>query len=360
MTDAGRDNSSDCQALPIESTEDKIQRLAQFLPLVNQLLMARSKGIMKPTRSDIAVALRQHDKDVFKRAGVDRFGEYAWKAEKASIVELGGKESQGEPAWISLHPSWFKINSSTLLNVQSNGPPPPQTNTKVSTSSAAQTPPPSTMPQPTTQKPKTPTPPPSALLQPTTPKPKTPIPTPPPSTLPQPTTPNPKIPIPPSTLPQSTTPKPKTPNPIPPPSTLPQRTKRKPKALKPTPPPSTLPQPTTPKPNIPIPPPSTLPQPTTTKPKTPVLSAMSDKPIPFCFYPLITCLVNVHKAGMTQPLLSSVGLVLGPVAYARAGASSLHEYLALAMDAEIVECGGAGSSAWVRLYPDVLSGQRCF
>jgi hypothetical protein len=68
-------HSSGYQALPTESVEDKIRCItpAQFLPLINQLLLARSKGNTKPGRSTIAVALSQCDQDVYKRADVNKF-----------------------------------------------------------------------------------------------------------------------------------------------------------------------------------------------------------------------------------------------------------------------------------------------
>jgi hypothetical protein len=58
-----------------------------------------------------------------------------------------------------------------------------------------------------------------------------------------------------------------------------------------------------------------------------------------------------------KPLRSSVGLTLGPGVYATAGASSMKEYLALAVRAGVVECGGSDGYAWVRLHPDVLDGR---
>jgi hypothetical protein len=63
INDNTNNHSSGYQALPIESVEDKIRRImpAQFLPLINQLLLARSKGNTKPGRSTIAVALSQCD-----------------------------------------------------------------------------------------------------------------------------------------------------------------------------------------------------------------------------------------------------------------------------------------------------------
>ncbi|KAJ8597232.1 hypothetical protein M405DRAFT_586593 [Rhizopogon salebrosus TDB-379] len=44
--------------------------------------------------------------------------------------------------------------------------------------------------------------------------------------------------------------------------------------------------------------------------------------------------------------------------YASAGVSSLREYLVLAMNTGVVECGGSDGYAWVRLHPDVLSGRH--
>ncbi|KAG0705181.1 NYN domain-containing protein, partial [Suillus ampliporus] len=84
------DPSSGCQAPSIESVEDKIRRTTppQFLPLINLLLLARSKGNIKPSRSIIAVDLVQFDKNVYKRAGVTRFAQYTALAEQASLLEL--------------------------------------------------------------------------------------------------------------------------------------------------------------------------------------------------------------------------------------------------------------------------------
>ncbi|KAJ8583646.1 hypothetical protein M405DRAFT_828232 [Rhizopogon salebrosus TDB-379] len=64
-------HSSGYQAIPIESVEDKIRRITpvQFLLLVDQLLLTRSGGNMRPRRSIIACASRQYDEDICKRAG---------------------------------------------------------------------------------------------------------------------------------------------------------------------------------------------------------------------------------------------------------------------------------------------------
>jgi hypothetical protein len=108
------------------------------------------------------------------------------------------------------------------------------------------------------------------------------------------------------------------------------------------------------------PPPSFTSQAATPNPKTPPPPATSDKLIPFCFYPLVTRMVNFQKGGMTRPLRSSVGLILGPAVYATAGVSTVKQYLTLAMQAGIVELGGSDGHAWVALHLDVLSGKRTF
>jgi len=106
------------KALPIESVEDKIRRLTpqEFLPLINQLLLVRSKGIMKPTRSMIAASLMRYDKDVYKRAGVDKWGDYVSQAQGASLIKLGGREDGGEQSWIALHPNL--LEAATIESVE--------------------------------------------------------------------------------------------------------------------------------------------------------------------------------------------------------------------------------------------------
>ena len=224
-------NSSAYQTLP-ESIENRIRHLPQFLPLINLLLLARSKGNMKSDRSKIADALIHHDKDVYKHAGVSKFRQYVSQAERASLIELGGSEDG--TAWITLHPDLFKEETT----------------------------------------PKSPTPPPAHS-----------------SSLPQD---NVNLSISSTTLPLYAT--------------------------------------------------------------APPLPAVAD--IPLYFQPLITCLANIHMGGMCQPRCSSVGSILGPSVYARAGVGSMEEYLSLALNAGIVEIGGANDLTWVKLHPDVLSGER--
>jgi hypothetical protein len=329
------------EATATDSVEDKTRRLTplQFRPLIDQLLLARSKGVVKPGRSIIAIALLQCDKDVYKRAGVAKFKDYALLAEQASLVELGGLLGD---AWIALHPNLFKEATTTeSLENKTRRLTPPQflpliDQLLLARSKGVVKPGRSTIA--------------IALLQ------------------------CDKdvyeragvtkfkdyallaeqaslvelgglqgdawIALHPSLSKEETTPKSLTP---------------------PTAHPSSSPAPQynvdTSTPSMP----STISPPYATTPNfsTPPLD-VSDGPILPCFVPLITCLANIQKDGMTKPLRSQVGLVLGPAIYARAGVDSLKEYLALAANAGVVECGGVSGYAWVRLHPDVLTGRRVF
>ncbi|KAG6891030.1 hypothetical protein C0992_010692 [Termitomyces sp. T32_za158] len=77
---------------------------AQFNLLVRRLEFHRSKGFPRPFRSGIALELASNDHMVYRRAGTERFGQYVALAEKAGIIELGGKEGS---AWIALRPEWY-------------------------------------------------------------------------------------------------------------------------------------------------------------------------------------------------------------------------------------------------------------
>ncbi|OJA12224.1 hypothetical protein AZE42_12266 [Rhizopogon vesiculosus] len=117
ISDNSDNHSSEYYTPPFESMEGRIRRLTppQFLPLIDQLLLARSNAIMKPTRSAIAIALFRYGTDVYQRAGVTRFWEYILQAEQASLVVLGEQGSQGEQSWIALHPNLFKEDTTTGL-----------------------------------------------------------------------------------------------------------------------------------------------------------------------------------------------------------------------------------------------------
>jgi hypothetical protein len=143
-------HSSEYNALPVESVKVKIRRLTppQFLPLIDHLLLARSEGNMRPERSTIAVALCRDDKDVYKRAGVNKFKKYILLAEQASLIESGGD------GWVALHPSLFEEETSapvlpTPLIVHSNKPSASQDDIEASTSPTTTIPPPSVAPQST-------------------------------------------------------------------------------------------------------------------------------------------------------------------------------------------------------------------
>ncbi|KAG5645015.1 hypothetical protein DXG03_007292 [Asterophora parasitica] len=79
-----------------------------FKFLVQRLEFHRSKGFPRPFRSGIAVELSTQDNTLYRRAGVERFGQYVALAEKAGIVELGGKEGG---AWIALCPEWHNAKT---------------------------------------------------------------------------------------------------------------------------------------------------------------------------------------------------------------------------------------------------------
>ena len=326
------------EATATDSVEDKIRRLTplQFRPLIDQLLLARSNGVLKPGRSAIAIALLQCDKDVYKRAGVTKFKDYALLAEQASLVELGGLMAD---AWIMLHPNLFKEETAAeslknktrrltppqflplidqLLLARSRGVVKPGrsaiaiavlqcdkdaygragvTKFKDYALLAEQ----------------------ASLVELGGLKADA------------------WIALHPNLLKEETTPKSLTP---------------------PTAHRSSFPasqHTSTPW----ITSATSLPYATTPNPSTSPLDA-SDRPIPPCFVPLITCLANIEKDGVMNPLRSQVGLVLGPAIYARAGVDSLKEYLALAANAGVVECGGVSGYAWVRLHRDVLTGRRVF
>jgi len=98
-------------AVPVESIDDRIRRLTppQFMPLIDQLLWSRSRGNMKPRRTIVAKALVQYDPDVYRRAGVTDFWDYATQAGKAFLNELGGW-------WIALHPNLFEATYTPTIS----------------------------------------------------------------------------------------------------------------------------------------------------------------------------------------------------------------------------------------------------
>ncbi|KAF5387050.1 hypothetical protein D9615_001822 [Tricholomella constricta] len=75
-----------------------------FKLLVQRLEFHRAKDFFRPFRSVIAVELATQDNTLYRRARVERFGQYVALAEKAGIIELGGREGG---AWIALRPEWY-------------------------------------------------------------------------------------------------------------------------------------------------------------------------------------------------------------------------------------------------------------
>ncbi|KAJ6541815.1 NYN domain-containing protein [Mycena capillaripes] len=78
---------------------------AIFKTLVECLEQHRAKGISRPLRGTIALDIIKKEKQLYQRAGVERFSQYSALAEKEKIVTLGGNQGS---AWISLHPDWCK------------------------------------------------------------------------------------------------------------------------------------------------------------------------------------------------------------------------------------------------------------
>ncbi|KAF8201503.1 hypothetical protein BJ912DRAFT_503746 [Pholiota molesta] len=73
-----------------------------FKVLVEALKVNRSNGILRPSRSNIAIAISRNGL-TYKEAGVKKFGQYASLAEQWGIVDLGGRDGD---VWISLKPEY--------------------------------------------------------------------------------------------------------------------------------------------------------------------------------------------------------------------------------------------------------------
>ncbi|KAH6918936.1 NYN domain-containing protein [Coprinopsis sp. MPI-PUGE-AT-0042] len=61
----------------------------EFQPLVEVLRLHRAKGSYAPLRSSVALELVTTDKDIYKRAGAERFAQYSSKAVEEGIVTMG-------------------------------------------------------------------------------------------------------------------------------------------------------------------------------------------------------------------------------------------------------------------------------
>lgn len=80
------------------------QLRTMFQPLIQRLLADRSNGILRSSRTEVAVAVLEFDKDAYKRVGVTKFKSYTQLAQSAGLVLLGGPSSN---SWIALHPDWL-------------------------------------------------------------------------------------------------------------------------------------------------------------------------------------------------------------------------------------------------------------
>ncbi|KAF8559504.1 DUF537-domain-containing protein [Imleria badia] len=75
--------------------------------------------------------------------------------------------------------------------------------------------------------------------------------------------------------------------------------------------------------------------------------------IPAQFQPLIDMLIRMRAEGFHQILRSVVGQMLSQDVYVRAGVSGFKEYVLQASEAQLVQCGGIGGHAWIRLHPEL-------
>ena len=251
-------SSSTFPSTPFRHEHDESERRTMFKPFIHVLLAARECGISHPLRSTIGLALVQSDNQVYQRAGVSKFRDYATLAEQAGIVELGGR---GGSAWIALHPNWFEVDGNITTTpflstrVQSPMPDPPKAIQNPSKLSGSEIPLIGT------------------------------------AIFPRPTS-------------------------------------------------------TSPKPNSPA---------SNTFPTLPAdrQDSASRASIPPQFQLLIDILVGMRAEGSYQIFRSAIGTLLGQDVYARAGVPGLKEYIIQASEAQLIQFGGVGGHAWIRLHPEL-------
>lgn len=98
---------SEKTAEPSGSTFNNVQAKSpvpeKFRHLVDVLETFRKGGNDTPLRTQVAVNLVEASPKVYAQAGVTRFKEYSWAAERAGIVTLGGYLGD---TWISLRPEF--------------------------------------------------------------------------------------------------------------------------------------------------------------------------------------------------------------------------------------------------------------
>jgi hypothetical protein len=96
----------------------------EFTVLVEELEKQKARGIIRPSRSTVAVEIVKQDPLVYSRAGVSKFKEYVALAAEAKVVTIGGTQAD---AWISLsmpseqYTGQFKILVEQLQKSRQNG-----------------------------------------------------------------------------------------------------------------------------------------------------------------------------------------------------------------------------------------------
>ncbi|KAH0830501.1 hypothetical protein J3R83DRAFT_1952 [Lanmaoa asiatica] len=75
--------------------------------------------------------------------------------------------------------------------------------------------------------------------------------------------------------------------------------------------------------------------------------------VPVQFQPLIDILTWLRAEGSHQVIRSVAGQLLGQGVYAQAGVSGFKEYIQQASEARVVQLGGVGVHAWIRLHPEL-------
>lgn len=75
--------------------------------------------------------------------------------------------------------------------------------------------------------------------------------------------------------------------------------------------------------------------------------------IPAQFQPLVDVLTHMRAEGFRYTFRSIVGQLLSRDVYTQAGVSGFKEYIHQALEAQVVQVGGAEGHAWIRLHPEL-------
>ncbi|KAI0928282.1 hypothetical protein AcW2_004339 [Taiwanofungus camphoratus] len=88
-----------------------------FEVLIQVLEDHRATKVYEVSRGLVAQEITQRDPKVYQKVGIQRWKEYAAKAEKAGIVKLGGSRKNN---WVSLEPAWHGRVSCSFKQTQSS------------------------------------------------------------------------------------------------------------------------------------------------------------------------------------------------------------------------------------------------